>query len=144
MAFNEKIFWKNTRAANRAMNKAKNELRELAGRNLQKHTQGYSDELLASLRTATKRQDGEITTIKLGLLRYGIIREVGAGRGWPGGKQQTPNSEKARTPAPWLAETFDHVAPRLADSLAKIKGDDMVMEVDDGFKSAFKDRYRIS
>lgn len=109
MAFDSKLFWKNTRAANRAMNRYKNQLRELAGKNLQKYTTGYSDELLASLRTKTKATDGEINTIKLGLLRYGIIREVGAGRGWPGGRVATSNSATPRTPAPWLAETFDAV-----------------------------------
>lgn len=144
MAFDSKIFWKQTRARNRAMNKAKNELRELAGRNLQKYTNGYSDALLSNLRTKTKRTDGEIDTIKLGMLRYGIIREVGAGRGWPGGRKETANSEKDRRPAPWIEESFRAITPKLADRLATISGDEMVAHFDANMDKLTNDRYRIS
>lgn len=144
MAFDEKLFWHQTAQVNRLMNRTAHRLRELAGRNFQKHTTGYTDALLAYLRTKTKRTDGEIDTIKLGVLRYGIIREYGAGRGWPGGRQETINSETPRTPAPWLEESFAAIVPGLANSLSKIKGDDMVQEVDELFKSTFQNNYRIS
>lgn len=144
MAFDSKIFWKKTAARNRAMNKYKNILRELAGKNLQKYTEGYSDELLANLRTTTKRTDGEIDTIKLAVLRYGIIREVGAGRGWPGGRRETSNSQKPRTPAPWLEESFSAVSPPLADALSKISGDELVAHLDAQLIRPGNDRYTIS
>ena len=144
MSFDSKIFWKETRAANRAINDAAVKLRTLAGQNLQKYTDGYSDKLLGSLRTQVKRKDGEINTIKLGTLRYGIIREYGAGRGWPGGVKTSGESERARTRAPWLAESFDAVVPALANRLAKIKGDDMVKFLDDEFtRQLGRDTYRI-
>ena len=142
--FDSKIFWKETRAANRAINDAAFALRNEAGKNLQRYTTGYSDALLANLRTQTPRRDGEIHAIKLGTLRYGIIREYGAGRGWPGGRNEAQNSEKARTPAPWISESFAKIVPALANRLAKIKGDDMVTFLDDEFtRQLGRDTYRI-
>ena len=84
--------------------------------------------------------------IALRTKRYGIIREHGAGRGWPRGERAADNKTstgRSRSADPWISEAFNEVVPRLADQLAEIKGDDFVRLVDDEFKGILKDRYRI-
>jgi|GEM_PF-3750440 len=142
MSFDSKIFWKQTKQANRAVNAAAAELRTSAGQSLQSYTSGDSFALLASLRTLTKGSEGEIHTIKLGMLRYGIIQEYGAGRSVPTALVGRGNS---RRPAPWISEPFERIAPKLANCLAKIKGDDMVELVDDDFRQRLGTQvYRIT
>ena len=145
MAFDSKIFWEETKEANKAVRKAAQKLQETAGVLLQQHTQGVTFDLLAAVRTKTKRRNGEIYAISLGMLRYGIFLQKGSGRGWSSGQKLPTNQSGGppRKPQPWISDSFDQVAAPLADELARIKGNDMVKEVDSNFRKNLRS-YRIT
>lgn len=144
MAFDSEIFWHRTAQANKVIRNTARRCARGAASNLTKMGVGDTGALAAHIKSSTTTRDGLVIRIGMQTFRYGIMRDMGAGRGWPGGKQVTQNSKKPRTPAPWLSSVFEKEAPKLADQLSKIKGDDMVDELDERFKGTLRDKYRIS
>ena len=146
MAFDSKLFWYRTSEANRVILNAARRLSRNAKKNITSMGVDDSGEMRRHVGQRTKKRDGLIEKVSLKTYRYGIIRESGAGRGWPKGEKssgiQNP-SGKERKEAPWISQAFQSVVPKLANDLAKIKGDDFVDLIDDQFKGSLKDRYRI-
>lgn len=144
MAFDSKLFWYRTSEANRVIKNAARRLPRNAKKNITAMGADDTGEMRRHVGQRSKKRDGLIQRISLRTYRYGIIREHGAGRGWPGGrKASSADSEKERSPAPWISKAFEDTTPKLADDLAQIKGDDFVDLIDNQFKGTLKDRYRI-
>lgn len=146
MAFDSKLFWYRTDEANRVIRNGARAISRNAKKNLTAFGVDDTGELKSHVGSKTKKRDGLIFKVGLKTTRYGIIRETGAGRGWPGGQRSATiknPSGRERIPAKWISDAFDRVTPRMANELAKVKGDDFVDLIDDQFKGTLKDRYRI-
>jgi len=137
------LFWVVNEHANAEMQKAARRLVKKAKSNLSAMLKNPSGRLKSHVGYKLAKQDTSFVGIKLRTYRYGIIREHGAGRGWPGGKDANSESTSPRTPAPWITDAFESIIPDLADTMSALKGDDMVAQFDADMNKNLGRNYRI-
>ena len=135
MAFERALFWEKIDEANRVIvNLARRGARDLR-RSLVENDVKNSGELEKKMGYNLRYRDGQISVIKFRTLRYGLIAEHGKGTGWaPGvtaeeGSKRVDNSA-SRTPKPWIRDAMDDFLPDAANTIARLKGDDMVASFD--------------
>ena len=138
MAFDSKLFWEKRDEHNREMrNAARRGARKLKN-NLTAMDAIDTRELRNTMGYTLRKFSGEVRVIKFKTLRYGIILQKGAGRGWKGGtKQHSNESIRPRQAKPWISDAMDDFVPDLADTVASLKGDNDVAEIDQQYRSFY-------
>jgi hypothetical protein len=102
---------------------------------------GAGSDLNSELRATTKKRDGEIYRLGFTTKRYGFILNKGTkgdvvrhtrsryGKGdnkW----EVSAHNRRPIQAKPWIQDAMDVVVPEIANTVAKIKGDDMIKTVD--------------
>lgn len=81
--------------------------------------------LSGSIRSKTRKMDGEIDTITFSFERHGVFVHKGVGRGYPigGGGVIKNKSEEPRRKVEWFNPILDADMPELANRIAEINAD---------------------
>lgn len=146
MSFDSQLFWHRTDEFNKAMsNAARRGVRKLRS-SIESHGVKDKGGLARKMGQRTKKRSGEIYAIGFRTYRYGLIQEHGSGRGWKKGVRTAsgPPTGRSRIARPWLGSVMPEIVVDVADAAARIKGNDLVAELDQGMVRAYgRGVYRI-
>jgi hypothetical protein len=138
MAFDRELFWEKRNEHNRQMRNAARRGARALRNSLAAQDAIDTRQLRNTMGYKLRKVGGEVRAIKFKTLRYGLILEKGAGRGWKGGvKRHSNESTRPRQAKPWISDAMDGFLPDLADTVASLKGDNDVAEIDKQYRSFY-------
>lgn len=151
MSFDSKIFWHKTDEFNREMiNGARRGGRTLKNK-LNELQIVDSRDLVNFVGYQTRKRNGEIYALRWKIYRYGFIKETGTKsvkahvrKSKAGNKYNVKAHARVQRPRPWISSAMTTIMPDVADTAARVKGDDMITATDKQMQEIYgRANYRV-